>query len=51
MTQANAFMTSRLFEVLAERVFFSAVEECRNEFSYTGKIVLLMDGLGAHLTE
>jgi hypothetical protein len=32
-------------------VFFPAVEERRNEFSYTGKLVLLMDGLGAHHTE
>jgi hypothetical protein len=51
VTQANAFMTSRLFEVWAERVFFPAVEERRNEFTYTGKVVLLMDGLGAHYTE
>jgi hypothetical protein len=48
---ANACMTSRLFEVWAERVFFPAVEERRSEFNYTGKMVLLMDGLGAHHTE
>jgi hypothetical protein len=51
VTQANAFMTSRLFEVWAERVFFPAVEERRHESSYTGKVVLLMDGPGAHHTD
>jgi hypothetical protein len=51
VTQANAFMTSRLFEVWAEPVCFPAVEERRNELSYTGKVVLLLDDLGAHHTE
>jgi hypothetical protein len=46
VTQANAFMTSRLFEVWAERAFFPAVEERRSDFNCTGKVVLLMDALG-----
>jgi hypothetical protein len=51
VTQANTFMTSRLFEVCAERVFFPAVEQRCSEFIYTGKVVLLMDRLGVHHTE
>jgi NADPH:quinone reductase-like Zn-dependent oxidoreductase len=51
VTQANAFMTSRLFEMWAERVFIPAVQERREAFTYTGKVILLMDGLGAHRTE
>jgi hypothetical protein len=50
-TKANPFMTSRLFEVWAERVFFPAIDQRRIEFNYTGKVVLLMDGLGVHHTE
>jgi hypothetical protein len=50
-TEANGFLTSRLFNIWAERVFFSAIEERRGEVNYTGKVVLLMDGLGAHHTE
>jgi hypothetical protein len=46
VTQVNAFMTSHLFEVWAERVFFPAVDQRRSEFNYTSNVVLLIDRLG-----
>jgi hypothetical protein len=50
-SQENAFMTSSLFELWGETVFFPAVEERRRHFCYGGKAVLLLDGLGAHHTD
>jgi hypothetical protein len=43
-------MTCALFDLWGDDVFFPAIEERRRKFGYTGKIVLLMDGLGAHHT-
>jgi hypothetical protein len=51
VTQANAFMTSILFEAWAQEVLFPAVEERRREWNYDGTVVLLLDGLGSHHTE
>jgi hypothetical protein len=51
VTQANAFMTSILFEAWAKEVFFPAVEERRRQWNYDGTVVLLLDGLGSHHTE
>jgi hypothetical protein len=45
VSQTNAFTTWRLFEMCGESVFFPAVQERREAFTYTGKVVLLMDSL------
>jgi hypothetical protein len=50
-SQPNAFMTRSLFHLWADRVFFPTITERRAKFSYEGKVVLLMDGLGAHHTD
>jgi hypothetical protein len=49
--QENAFMTTRLFELWAREVFFPAVAQRRSEFGYTGRALLLLDGLGSHHTD
>jgi hypothetical protein len=49
--QENAFMTTRLFELWAREVFFPAVAQRRAEFGYTGRALLLLDGLGSHHTD
>jgi hypothetical protein len=50
VSQANAFMTHRPFELWAETVFFPAVEERRRQFRYDGTVVLILDGLSAQHT-
>jgi hypothetical protein len=50
-SQGNAFMTTRLFELWAREVFFSAVAQRRAEFGYTGRALLQLDGLGSHHTD
>jgi hypothetical protein len=49
--QENAFMTTRLFELWAMEGFFPAVAQRRAEFGYTGRALLLLDGLGSHHTD
>jgi hypothetical protein len=51
VSQENAFMTSSLFEMWADTVFFPSIDERRRDLGYQGKVVLLLDGLGAHNTE
>jgi hypothetical protein len=51
VSQGNAFMKIRLFELWAREVFFPAVAQRRAEFEYTGRAVLLLDGLGSHYTD
>jgi hypothetical protein len=48
--QANAFMTTALFELWAATVFFPTVERRRQDLAYGGKALLLLDGLGSHHT-
>jgi hypothetical protein len=50
-TQQHAYMTGALFEEWAREVFFPAVEQRRAVFNYDGKVLLLMDGFGAHHTD
>jgi hypothetical protein len=50
-SQENAFMTTHLLELWARQVFFPAVAQRRAEFEYTGRAVLLLDGLGSHHTD
>jgi hypothetical protein len=50
-SQENAFMTTGLFELWAREVFFPAVAQRRAETGYTGRAVLLLDGLGSHHTD
>jgi hypothetical protein len=50
-SQENAFMTTRLFELWARKVFFPAVAQRRAEIGYTGMAFLLLDGLGFHHTD
>jgi hypothetical protein len=47
-SQENAIMTTRLFELWAREVFFPAVAQRRAEFGYTGRALILLDGLGSH---
>lgn len=51
VSQVNAFMTRALFELWATTVFFPTIDERRRELAYHDKIILLMDGLGAHHTD
>jgi hypothetical protein len=51
LSQENTFMTSSLFEMWADTVFFSSIDERRRDLDYQGKVVLLLDGLAAHNTE
>jgi hypothetical protein len=44
-------MTTRLFELWAREVFFPAVVQRRVEFKYTGRALLLLDGLSSHHTD
>jgi hypothetical protein len=46
VTQANAFIPLRLFEVWTQGVFFPAVEAGRLEFNHTHRVVFLVDELG-----
>jgi hypothetical protein len=50
VSQENAFMTQKLFEIWAETIFFPSVQERRQQFGYQGKAILLIDGLGSHHT-
>jgi hypothetical protein len=50
-SQANAFMTTALFELWATTVFFPPIEQRRLDLAYHGRVVLLMDGLGSHHTD
>jgi hypothetical protein len=49
--QENAFMTAALFDRWSDEVFFPSIEKRRSMFDYTGKVIVLMDGLGAHHTD
>jgi hypothetical protein len=49
--QENAFMTATLFDRWSDEVFFPAIEKRRLLFGYAGKVIVLMDGLGAHHTD
>jgi hypothetical protein len=51
VSRENAFMTTRLFELWAREVFFPAIEVRRTEFQYTGRVLLLLYGLGSHHTD
>jgi hypothetical protein len=51
MSQENAFMTSSLFEIWADTVFFPSAKEQRRDLGYQGKVVFLLDGRGAHNIE
>jgi hypothetical protein len=51
LSQENAFITSSLFEMWADTVFFPSIDERRRDLDYQGKVVLLLDGLWAHNTE
>jgi hypothetical protein len=50
-SKANTFMTIALFELWATTVFFPAIEQCRTDLAYDGRVVLLMDGFGSHHTD
>jgi hypothetical protein len=50
-SQENAFMTTRLFELWAREVFIPAVAEGRADSGYTGRPLLLLDGVGSHHTD
>jgi hypothetical protein len=47
-SQENAFMMTRLFELWAREVFCPAVAQRLAEIGYTGRALLLLDGLGSH---
>jgi hypothetical protein len=47
----TAFMTGALFDRWSDEVSFPWVEKRRSQFPYTGKVILLMDGLGANHTD
>jgi hypothetical protein len=49
--QANAFMTSALFEFWATTVFLPTMEQRRLDLVYDGRVMLLIDGLGSHHTD
>jgi hypothetical protein len=46
VNEPNAFMTSSLFENSVEHLFGRAINERRDQYDSTGKVVLLMNGLG-----
>jgi hypothetical protein len=50
VSQENAFMTSKLFELWSMVVFFPAVAELRRTFGHDGKAVLILDGPTCHHT-
>jgi hypothetical protein len=50
-SQENAFTTTRLFEPWAKEVFFPALAQRQAQFGYTGRALLLSDGLGFHHTD
>jgi hypothetical protein len=49
--QDHAFMTTLLFQLWADEVFFPSIAARRLELDYTGRVLVLMDGLGSHHTE
>jgi hypothetical protein len=50
VSQENAFMTSKLFELWSMVFFFPGVAELRRTFGYDGKAFLILDGLTCHHT-
>jgi hypothetical protein len=50
-SQVNAYMTQGLFDLWGSQVFFPTLEGRRRLFNYDGRVLLLMDGAGAHHTE
>jgi hypothetical protein len=49
--QKNSYMTSLLFEKWADDIFFPTISQRRRTFGYTGSVLLIMDGFGAHSTD
>jgi hypothetical protein len=45
------FMTYSLLEEWADMVFFPSINERRRDLGHSSKVVLLLEGLGAHDTE
>jgi hypothetical protein len=50
MSQANASMTTALFELWATAVFFPMIEQLHTDLAYDGRVIFLMDGLGFYHT-
>lgn len=49
--QENRLITTPLFELWAEEIFFPNVQKMRELLEYTGDAVLLMDGMSAHYSD
>jgi hypothetical protein len=48
VTQQNAFMTTALFDMWVNEVFFPTIERRRQKEGHQGPALLILDGLGSH---